>query len=145
MKRKSKQNIMETRSQKDLMEQYWSERSEKGRNLPEVPANCERLVRLLSEEIQASLSKMRDTIDYYERYSILRQVYATQFPIDLTILTHLRDDLANLAEETNEGFHTMLDVNDYWRWCCCNEPDGAQVLRKEMDALVKQGSEMNRK
>jgi hypothetical protein len=69
MKAKSKEDFVEPVSREELLEQYWRERSEEGRNLPPVPENCERLVDLLSRDIQASLRQIRHSIDDYEEYA----------------------------------------------------------------------------
>jgi len=120
-------------------EQYWRERSEEGRDLPKVPDNAYCLITQFSGEIQESLRQIRDTIHDYEEYAIYKEVYATKSPIMLSILAGLSKDLAKLSKEIADGFHLMLDVNDYWRWSCCNSPEAAEELRKEMESLANQG------
>jgi hypothetical protein len=120
-------------------EQYWRERSEEGRDLPKVPDNASFLIDGFSNEIRESLMQIRDTIRSYERYAIYKEVYAANSPIVLSILAGLSKDLAKLSEEVTNGFHTMLDVNDYWLWCCCNDAKAAKELGKELESLANQG------
>lgn len=120
-------------------ERYWRERSEEGRDLPKVPDNAGSLIAQFSNEIQDSLSQIRETIHRYERYAIYKEVYAAKSPIMLSILSGLSKDLTKLSQEIDDGFHDMLDVNDYWRWCCCNDPEAAKELGKEMESLANQG------
>jgi hypothetical protein len=99
MKEENKQDLMEPNLWPyDWRERYWRERSEEGRNMPKVPENCERLVALLSEDIQASLSQIRHTIDEYEEYAGDRQMNALESPIDLSILEGLRQEMERLAK-----------------------------------------------
>jgi metal-responsive CopG/Arc/MetJ family transcriptional regulator len=124
-------------------ERYWKERSEEGRDLPKVPGNSHHLIDLLSKEIQESLRQIRDTIHDYEEYSMYRQESAVKSPIDLSILAHLRDDLAELAEKMGEEFHLMLGGNDYWRWSCCNDAEVAKELGREMESLAERDRSTN--
>lgn len=141
MNKQNKENHLEPSLwQDDWREQYWRERSEEGRNLPRVPENCERLVDLLSKDIQAALRQMRKTFDQYEEYAMYRRVAATNSPIDLSILEGLRKNLTRLADETDDEFHDMLGGYDYWRWSCCNEPETAKELKKEMEKLAEHGA-----
>lgn len=141
MKKKSKEDFVEPVCREEELEQYWRERSEEGRNMPAAPENCERLVDLLSKDIQAALRQIRHSIDQYEEYARNRQMNALTSPIDLSILEGLRNDLAKLVDETDERFHDMLGGNDYWRWSCCNESETTEALRQEMERLARFGVE----
>lgn len=96
---------------------------------------------LLSRDIQASLGQIRHTIDQYEEYAENRQMNALNSPIDLSILRGLRNELTKFAYEIDERYFHTLGGSDYWRWSCCNEPEAAEALRKEMDTLAKYGLE----